>query len=64
MPKFKVMLVRATTKYAFVEIEADTASQAEELAGKREVGDKAEWELSCDSEPHWVDDDSTEEIDE
>ena len=62
--RYRVMLVRATTEYTFVEVEAKDEGEAEKLADKRGQEPALDWEVSCDHEPHWVDDDSIEEIDD
>lgn len=64
MPKFRVMVIRPTTQYAFIEVEADDESVAEEEAQIRALQGNVEWELSTEpSGAPYVLDDETEEVD-
>ncbi len=62
MPGFKVRVLRDTTEYADLYIEADNESAAEEEAQIRALQHGIDWERSTDAGAPYVAEDETEEV--
>ena len=62
MPTYRVRVVKPTTLYADLYIEAGDEDEAEEIAQIEALSSRPEWELSSDCEAPWVDSEDIEEI--
>jgi len=62
MSKFRVRVLRDTTLYADVEVEAEDASEAEEKAQMLALRGQVKFHLSDDSSAPYIADDETEEV--
>lgn len=64
MSKFRVRVLKDTTLYSDVEVEAEDEAEAEEIAQMRALQGEVKFLLSDDASAPYIADDETEEVED